>query len=326
MFSNKTPAKLNGSPPLLQVVIDTEEDFDWNAPPDRQQTSVDSMNYIDRVQDIFNDYGIVPCYVIDYPIASQEDGVRLLKQYHAAGQAEIGAHLHPWVNPPHNEQVTVSNMYPGNLPAELERAKLTQLRDKIAEQFGQVPRAYKAGRYGFGPNTQATLAALGFDIDLSVSPSFDHRYDGGPDYSDYNAEPFFFGDGALEVPITGAFVGWTGGLRKPLFNLGQKLSKVKGPGIASRLGLSDRIALSPEGYGLDEHIKITKFLRQQGVNTFTWSFHSPSVKPGCTPYVRTEKDLQAFLDNFRRYFDFFLHELGGKPTSPTQLKTLLETK
>jgi hypothetical protein len=327
MFSNRQPINLpRDTPPQLIVVVDTEEEFDWNAKPDPNRKSVESMAHIDRVQSIFNDYGICPCYVIDFPVASQQVGTALLKSYADAGQCEIGAHLHPWVNPPVREPITVPNTYPGNLEPDLERAKLMHLRNTIDDVFGKKPIAYKAGRYGFGPNSEHILTELGFEIDLSVSPAFDHSNDGGPDYSRYNAKPFWFGSSPLlEIPTTGAFVGWAHSMGRPLFNAATRLRRFKAPGILSRLSAVDRLMLTPEGFSTDEHIKLTRFLLGKGVRTFTWSFHSPSVVPGNTDYVQNEAQLEQFLNAFRTYFDFFFNELGGQASSPARLKTLMET-
>ena len=46
-------------PPQLVVVIDTEEEFDWSASPDRSAIGVTAMSSIERVQEIFDEYGIV---------------------------------------------------------------------------------------------------------------------------------------------------------------------------------------------------------------------------------------------------------------------------
>ncbi|WP_166268468.1 polysaccharide deacetylase family protein [Marinobacter caseinilyticus] len=314
--------------PQLMVVIDTEEEFDWNAEPDPDANAVTAMDYIGRVQSIFNDYGIRPCYVVDYSIAAQASCVTPLKQFLDAGQCEIGAHLHPWVNPPVDEPMSRSNMYPGNLDRALEFEKLKTLRDTITEAFGQAPNTYKAGRYGFGQNTAGILSELGFDIDLSVCPPLDARADGGPDYRRFDAHPFWFNEShkpLLELPVTGGFVGWAPRtLALPLFELAMLFRRFKAPGVLSRLRAVDRLMLSPEGFTPFEHIKLTKFLYQQGVRTFTWSFHSPSVVPGHTSYVQSEKELQEFLDSFRHYFDFFFNTLGGQASTPTQLKTLME--
>ena len=121
--------------PQLIVVIDTEEEFDWNKPVDRNSTSVAAMQYINRVQDIFDDYGITPCYVIDYPIASQEASYKPLVDIYKNNRCEIGAHLHPWVTPPEIEDLLPENTYPGNLEKTLEYEKLKNLTDKNTPTF-----------------------------------------------------------------------------------------------------------------------------------------------------------------------------------------------
>jgi len=317
-------------PPQLLVVVDTEEEFDWRAEPDQNATAVAAMGYIDRVQTICSDYGLAPCYVIDYPVASQPAGYQHLKALLARGQCEIGAHLHPWVNPPVQEEINRFNTYPGNLPESLEREKLKVLTDTIEENLGTRPVAYKAGRYGFGPNTACTLEELGYGIDLSVCPPLDSTADGGPDYTHYNAWPFWFGSEnhpILELPCTGGFVGWAGHWSPGLYRAAQRAWRFRAPGLLARAGVVDRLMLSPEGFDHKEHIKLVRSLYQRGLRVFTWSFHSPSVVPGNTPYVQTEAELERFLDSFRAFFDFFLNDLGGQATTPSVLlKRIKESK
>jgi hypothetical protein len=314
-------------PPQLIVVIDTEEEFDWNKPVDRNSISVVSMQYINRVQDIFDEYGIKPCYVIDYPIASQEESYQHLVEIYKENRCEIGAHLHPWVTPPETEKLIPKNTYPGNLERALEYEKLENLTHVILQNFDFKPTIYKAGRYGFGPNTEAILKQLGYQIDLSYCPSFNHGIDGGPDYSEAIAEPFWFDDDKklLEIPISGTFVGSAGAASKAIFELAQRYKRFKLPGILSKLGIVDRLVLTPEGYTHAEHVKITQSLYRKGVRTFTWSFHSPTVMPGNTPYAKNEQEVIKFLDSFRQYFDYFFTAMNGVATTPTLLKNRLES-
>lgn len=306
--------------PQLVVVIDTEEEFNWNDPVERSKTSVSHMELLDRCQDIFNEYRLKPCYVIGYPVASQPSGCRLLKQFHQQGLCEIGAHLHPWVTPPFSEELSTFNTYPGNLPEPLEFEKLKNLKALIDREFSQNTTIYKAGRYGFGANTEKILQQLGFQIDISVCPPVDYREDGGPDYRSYPHTPFWFGEQQLlELPVTGAYVGLAGANSPALYEWSQRYKSVKIPAVLSRLGVVDRLMLSPEGYTSAEHRLITKSLLNKGVRVFTWSFHSPSIQVGNTPYVRSEQELKIFLNKFRRFFDYFFDELGGEPSSPQTL-------
>jgi hypothetical protein len=309
--------------PILSVVVHTEEEFDWSKPHDRGATTVEHMRYIDRAQGVFDEHGIVPNYVIDYPIASQDAAIRPLKSYADAGRALIGAHLHPWVSPPHVEEVNARNSYPGNLPRELESEKLSRLTEKIAESFGTRPQTYLAGRYGFGVNTAAILEDLGYRVDISPAVPIDFSADGGPDYSGYTSEPYWFGTSRklLGLPGTGGYVGWLRAGGTPVYELvtSSGMKRLRAAGAFARLRLMERIRLSPEDYNDPEMRRLTRALLADGIRVFVFSFHSPSVMPGGTPYVRNQADLDRFLDKCRRYFAFFMQELGGIAMTPLQL-------
>ena len=66
------------------------------------------------------DEGVVPVYLVDWPIANSDTAKEILRGPLSDGRAEIGVQLHPWVNPPFQEEVTQHNSFAGNLPRELE--------------------------------------------------------------------------------------------------------------------------------------------------------------------------------------------------------------
>ncbi|MCB9906066.1 MAG: polysaccharide deacetylase family protein [Planctomycetes bacterium] len=328
LLTDRRPARLPADhPPVLVVVVDTEEEFDWSAPFDRNATAVEAMRDVGIGQALFDGFGIKPCYVIDYPVATQETGWKPLKEIQDDGRCEIGAHLHPWVSPPHVEDVNARNSYPGNLPAGVEEEKLRRLADAIEDRFERRPRTYKAGRYGFGPNTTSALELLGFENDCSPAAGFDLTGDGGPDWSRHSPDPAWFGTGGrlLSIPTTGGFVGSLAGLGPGLHGLAHRppFLQARLPGILSRLGALERLMLSPEGYGTEHLNRLTKSLLARGSRVFSFSFHSPSLRPGCTSYVRTEADRQDFLAVCRQYFDHFLGELGGVSLTPAELRERL---
>jgi hypothetical protein len=309
--------------PILLTVLSTEEEFDWSKPFDRAATSVLAAAHIERAQSVFDEYGVRPVYVVDYPIASQPHSVAPLKAIADSGRCEIGAHLHPWVSPPLDEPMSVRNSFPGNLPDDLEARKLRQLTETIEANFGRRPKTYQAGRYGFGPRTAQLLEREGYDADLSASPGFDYSTEGGPDYTDFDPQPFWFGARRrmLEIPVTGAFVGFARHGARGLLSAGQRagLRWARVPAVLSRLGAIERSRLSPEGFDHAAQRRLTKTLFDRGVRVFVFSFHSPSLMPGCTPYVRDERELARFLDNCRRYYQYFLGELGGTSMTAQQL-------
>ena len=98
---------------------------------------------------------------------------------------------------------------------------------------------------------------------------------------------------------------------------------LRAPGLLARLAAVDRLRLSPEGFAPRHHRRLTEHLLQLGVRAFVWSFHTPSLEPGHTPYVRSEAELDAFLGRFSAYFEFFLGELGGVARTPFELKEAL---
>jgi hypothetical protein len=91
-------------------------------------------------------------------------------------------------------------------------------------------------------------------------------------------------------------------------------------GAVARLRLLERIRLSPEDYSEPEMRRLKQAPMADGVRVFVFSFHSPSVLPGGTRYVRSDADLERFLEKCRRYFDFFLRELGGTAMTPLGVK------
>lgn len=324
--SDWRPAQNSSDRPLLLVVVDTEEEFDWSKPHSRAETSTDAMASQVRAHRIFEKYGIKPTYVIDYPVASQASGYVPLKELYDSGLCQIGTHLHPWVSPPFDEDVCNRNSYPGNLPRALEKEKLRQLTDEIEKRFGDRPTIYKAGRFGVGPNTAGILAELGYEIDTSVVPQTDLSAEDGPDFSRCDAAPYWFGtSGMLEIPLSVGFSGVFSALGRRCWGaldtpMGRAL---KLTGISSRLRLLDRLVLTPEGITHDEHRRLTKTMLASGHRVFSFTYHSPSLQPGCTPYVRDDDDLALFLDRFDRYFDYFINEVGGRPSTPHEVRSLL---
>lgn len=311
----------NTDRPYLLVVIDTEEEFNWNEPFARENNQTSHLKSVDGWQKYFNQYDVKPCYVIDYPVATQQEYMSQFLEYHMSGKAEIGAHLHPWVNPPFTESVNRFNSYPGNLPYELEKEKLTVLTNTLSSQMkGDRPVSYKAGRYGIGKNTLDIMSNLGYEIDLSVCPAFDFSADGGVDHSKRNGHVSISHHGIYSFPLSADFVGWGGCLKRPMFNLAGGLDVFKARGIMARSRFCDRLRLSPEGFTTKEHKMLVKSLYEKGMRVFSWTFHSPSFMQGFTPYVRDRKEALEFKKKFDDFFDFFINEMGGVPITPKQLK------
>lgn len=313
-----TPPLARPDPELL-VVVDTEEEFDWRAPFSRSNVSTRSVPAQARAQAIYDRHGIVPTYVIGYPVATDPVAVDYLHRLKEEGRAQIGAHLHPWVTPPHREDVNVRNSYQCNLPPALEAAKIAALTEAIAAAFGDSPTIFKAGRHGFGPATARAIAALGYKIDCSLLPHNDLSADGGPDFRGARDEPYWLPDapGILEVPATAGFFGHAPGLGRMLPGLfdSPAAHRLHLPGLLGRTHLVGRSRLTPEGVSAAEQCRLIEAMIRQGRRTFSLVYHSPSLAPGNTPYVRTQSDLVRFLATIEAVLAYFRDVVGGRFTT-----------
>ena len=312
-------------PPTLLVVVDTEEEFDHQAPFGLHDATT-NVALQPLAQALLDAHGIVPTYVVDYPVASARAATDVLGPIFQAGRCDLGAHLHPWVNPPQEGPVDEAASYPGNLPVALELQKLTALTERIAEAFGRRPVIYKAGRYGVGPGTAGTLDALGYRVDVSAVPHTDFSAAHGPDFSRLPDEPFRLSETLIGLPLSVGFVGRLSGLGSRWYPTiaGDAGLRLRLPAIASRLGLLERLRLTPEGHTLSDMQRHVCAAMAQGQRLFMLTYHSSSLLPGATPYVRTPAERAEFLARLDEFCKFFLRELGGRPMTVAAVAAALD--
>ncbi len=182
------------------------------------------------------------------------------------------------------------------------------LRDAIADRFGSAPTVYRAGRYGLGPESATMLTELGFRCDTSVRAGFDYRAGYGPDYRGAPLHPWWtttINGSLLEVPVTTIFRGMLGAAGPHVYHSIARNGRYVAAAL-SRLGLVERIALTPEGIPADRACHAIDIAIEQRLPILNFSFHSPSLRPGNTPYVRSIAD----LDLFYRWWDAVLDHLA----------------
>ncbi len=304
------------------VFVDTEEEFDWGKPLARENRDTEAMRALPDLHRLFADHGVPATYLIDHPIATCARSVDILKGLLADGRSAIGAQLHPWVNPPFDEPVTPRNSFAGNLPRELEAAKLAMLTDAIAAAFGKRPVTMRMGRYGIGPNTLALLAAQGYRIDSSMRSGYSYLREGGPDFTAIGNHGFRTGRGGLvELPLTTLYTGALG-------RVGARLYRALGHvpcarGAAARLRLMSRIALTPEDMPIAHALEAIRIAAGTGVRLLMFTYHSPSAAPGHTPYVRDAGELRAFRQWWEAAFGL-LARLGVAPASHDEILAALD--
>lgn len=293
------------------IFADTEEEFEWSGAFTRGPGGVTHMRMLPEAHGRFVAAGVPVTYLIDYPIATSSLAVDALREALGDRRSAIGTQLHPWVSPPFDEELSVYNSFAGNLPSEIEETKLAHLTSTIEITFGRHPRIYRAGRYGVGSRTLNILERLGYVADTSMRSRYDYSPEGGPDFTDIPNHAFHVGR-MVELPFTTVHTGLLRSAGTPLYHALGKLPR--GRGIASRLGLLSRVSLTPEDMPIGDALEAIRVAAGEGLQLLNFSFHSPSIEPGHTPYVRDAADLADFWRWWDRAFAL-LAELGVTPAS-----------
>lgn len=318
--SMATPIKLDEHiRPMMVVVIDTEEEFDWKAPFCREARSTLNIREQHLAQAILNRYGATPLYVIDHPVATDPWAVGWLREQCADGLANVGAHLHPWVTPPYTETVSQQNSYGCNLDRALEREKIVVITDAVATVTGKRPIYFRAGRYGVGHGTLESLRTLGYRADLSIAPHSNFAQDGGPSFYGWGNDPVWHGEpgGLLGLPVTTGFAGlikgW-GPATAPLLD-NSLIQSMRLPGSLASLGLLDRCRLTIEGVPTESLRRTMQSLVRGGHRFLTLNYHSSTIMPGKTKYAATISERDELLARLDETLEYFCDDLGGRVVS-----------
>ncbi len=310
---SSTTAASAAQPRIGTVVIDVEEDFDWDRPLQGTAKSTFHLRNLRVLAEILQSYGATPTYLLTYPVLQDPDAVAIIRHQLERGLCDAGLQLHPWVTPPFGEDVSLRASFLGNLSANQEEQKLLSLRARFIECFGIEPVIYRAGRYGLSLYTPALLEKHGFTIDTSIAPRTNFEPDGGPDYRGFDNAPFWFGQARrlLEVPLCRGVVGWGGGFGPAFYGRLAEQSEQRS-GLLSLLARSrcaERITLSPEGNDFTAMRRLVRGLLGRGHMVFPISFHSSSLQNGTNPYVRSTADLHLFYDRLSGILDHMASRL-----------------
>lgn len=298
------------------VSVDVEEEFDWSLPLATGPRSVTNVAALPPWHDAMRQRGIAPLYLADYPVASDRAAASLLREIAATGGA-IGAQLHPWATPPQAEAGDEAASFAGNLAPALEAAKLDRLIAAIEENVGVRPVAYRAGRYGIGPRTAHMLQQRGLRLDVSVRSRFDYSAIGGPNFREIGPDAFHLSDALLEVPLSTIDIGALRTRAPSLERWSRRLPRSRG--VLARSRLWSRVPLTPEGVGAGEAERAIATAARDGTRLLQLAFHSPSLVPGNTPYVRTAADLVRL----HRWWDRVIAALGRHGYAPVSAPELI---
>ncbi len=312
-FRNVRPALPLSDRRVCSVVIDAEEDFNWDSPVQGTSQSTGHIRNLRVLVEILQAYGATPTYLLTYPVLQDPHAVAIIRHQLETGACDAGLQLHPWVTPPFGEARSPRASFLGNLDANQEEQKLLTLKAAFTACFGIEPRVYRAGRYGLSHDTPLLLEKHGFTIDTSIAPRTSFAADGGPDYTHHDHRPFWFGerDTLLEVPLCRGLVGWGGSWAPPLYaRLAERGEPRSGMlALMARSRWAERITLSPEGNDITAMQRLVHGLLGRSDRVFPLSFHSSSLQTGQNPYVRSTADLHVFYDRLSAILDHMASKL-----------------
>ena len=299
---------------IVVVSIDTEED-NWNR--SRSGVAVENILELRRMGSFLGSMGVRPTYFTTYQVAIAPRAADTLREVCADGAGEIAAHLHPWNTPPLTEAFVPRNSMTKNLPAALQLAKIERLTAGLEETFGAAPRAFRAGRYGLGRDTVGALLRCGYEVDSSVNPFINlEGTDDGPNFVGAPLDVYRLAAGGdvrqhdpngelIEIPLSygfsrGPFAFWDPTRRilerKPFRWL--RLA-----GLADRVGVVRRLVLCPELASVADMLTLSRRLLEHGVRHLHVSWHSPTLKPGLSPFAATAADVARLYASLVAYFD-----------------------
>jgi hypothetical protein len=293
----------------VAVTIDTEADGQWDHGRPLATANVAAWP---PFQEMCGRHGVLPTYLITTEIAGDAAAAAFLRPLAHAGEAEVGAHLHPWTTPPFVDEPGLrendrAHTFPCQLEPDLLRAKLDTLTAQVERVAGLRPTSYRAGRFGVDAAGARLLADLGYMIDSSVTPFETWTTHGGrpgrgggPDFRRHDARPFFVAGtgtpGLVELPVTimptYALTRWVPWLRE---HWHARPARLKGRGRRF-LPRPQPLWLRPRpDYVLGDLQALLREAERTGLAYAVFMFHSSELLAGASPYREGEADVAELL-------------------------------
>jgi hypothetical protein len=300
----------------VAITIDTEED-QWGQYSARPCT-VKNTYSVPLIQDIFDRYGAVPTYLVNYPVMTDGRASAMFEEIMVGGRCELGVHCHPWNTPPQeDENNTEFSSFLCNLSYSKIWSKMRFLRDCFIRRFDVKPASFRAGRWGFGPLVARAIMDLGYTVDTSISPLVDWTCYGGPDFFNAPRLPYRLkhpdaplspgSAGILEAPPTVGFFQKHSDLSAAILRQIKKngfLTRLRLIGILDRYRVINLRWLSPETTSSRDMATLAQKRIDCGESFLNMFFHSTSLLPAMSPFVRDNQELQDFLTRIQRFLEF----------------------
>jgi hypothetical protein len=306
---------MQNKPSVLFVLsVDTEEEWDWETEFPQYNVQVENIQAIEEFQQECNSIGVRPTYFVDYPVVNNPQSVQILKTIDEAGQCEIGAHLHPWCNPPMTTENDEFSSHVVNLPIDLVEQKLVNLLDELKSSFEKDICSFRTGRWGINSAVMGLLIKHGIAVDSSVYPFYRNKYfncDGAPvepywpDLTNpLKAQSSTQQSSIFEIPVSAGFNHVQFALCDKIHKLSTTrfLSFLRIPGIIWQLKLLRKIYLSPELSSAPDMQTLIKVLLKRKSPVIHMNLHSSSLIN--LPYSNHPFTREQILENMKKTISY----------------------
>ncbi len=124
-------------------------------------------------------------------------------------------------------------------------------------------------------------------------------------------------NGLMEIPLTTVFWGMLRQTGPWLYPRMWRIPRLRS--VLARIAMLERIPLTPEGVTFEEAIRGVDIAIDADLPVLVFSFHSPSLAPGYTPYVHSDEDLDRLYDWWRGIFTY----LARRDIAPTTVAEIM---
>ncbi len=266
--------------------VDTEEEWDWNDAFPEREYGLDNIKTLLPFQAMCETLQVKPTYFVDYAVLKSDQCAEVIRQINHTNYGEIGAHLHPWNNPPYFGVTGERESHVINLPIENVKAKLIELVDIIQTKVGVKANSFRTGRWGINAEVLGLLREYGFGVDASIIPFYETEF-----FSCFESplQPYYpsWDDPdcpssqreLLEIPVTSGF-------NQVNFQRSAAIHKVisqpllrplKLVACAWHTGLLRKMFLSPELTSLEDMKSLSQSALDNGHQVLHMFIHSSSL-------------------------------------------------
>lgn len=297
------------------ISIDTEGDNLWAWKKGDEITTANA-GYLERFQNVCNEYGFKPTYLTNYEMAMSDEFVKFAKRHADRGEAEIGMHLHAWNTPPEynlgNPGPEAGAPYLIEYPYEIMDQKITTMTSLLENSFDMKIDTHRAGRWATDEKYFKLLRSHGYSFDCSVTPHVNWKNhhgeslgSGGSDYTNEPERPHELIEGLYEIPCTVKVV--------HRFFRPYNCSLKGYAGAFYHQLKGELLWLRPDGHNLGKMLYLVDLVSKDSDSDYImFMLHSSELMPSGSPTFRTDESIEHLYSDIARVFSAASRSFEGK--------------